>query len=108
MGFTLCVYLRFAEVAVESGKEKSVLGLEGSYLGADSIGQNMLSHLNEETKHVFTVVITVNDYEKCVLCWYIPQYLTPYNSFITSYCSKRAWRVSWLLVASLPASGNED
>ena len=65
--FILCVYFRFACIPVESGKAKSVLRLEGSCLGVDSIGQNMSSHLNEETKHVFTVV-TVNGYEKCVLC----------------------------------------
>lgn len=66
--FILCVYFRLACILVESGKAKSVLRLEGSCLGVDSIGQNMSSHLNEETKHVFTIVLTVNGYEKCVLC----------------------------------------
>lgn len=53
---------------MEFWKEKSVLRLESTYLGADSIRQNMLSRLNKETKHIFAVVITVNGYEKCVLC----------------------------------------
>lgn len=53
---------------MESGKAKSMLRLEGSCLGVNSIRQNMRGHLNEETKGVFTVLITVNGCEKCVLC----------------------------------------
>lgn len=60
---------------MESGKTKPVLRLEGSCLGFNSLGQNMTGHLNEETKCVFPVLITVNGYEKCILCGCTPQYL---------------------------------
>lgn len=60
---------------VESGQTKSVLRLEGNCLGVNSVGQNMTSHLNEETKCVFTILIMVNGHEKCVLCRYTPQHL---------------------------------
>lgn len=51
-----------------SEKAKSVLRFQDTCLGVDSSGQRMSNHLNEKMKHVFTVVLTVSDYERYDLC----------------------------------------
>lgn len=69
-----------------SERAKSVLRFQDTCLGVDSSGQRMSNHLNEKMKHVFTVVLTVSDYERYNLYQYTTQclYRIVHSSSVTA------------------------
>lgn len=81
--FIFGVYFIFLPVV--SVRAKSVLRFQDTCLGVDSSRQRMSNHLNEEMKRVFTVVLTVSDYERYVVCQYTAQclYHIVYSSSVT-------------------------
>lgn len=81
--FIFDVYFSFAYGVWEG---KVCVRFQDTCLGIDSSGQRMSNHLNEKMKHVFTVVLTVSDYERYDLCQYTAQclYCIVHSSSVTA------------------------